>query len=78
MRGWVASSCPVSCPLLPNKLLTGAGKLLLGRGKAPHGKGIRKRKPTSLPIASVKNKTTFRKEKISVECSGQALAQRRS
>lgn len=35
-------------------------------------------KPTSLPIASVKDKTTFRKEEISVECSGQALAQRRS
>lgn len=32
-------------------------------------------KPTSLPIASVRDKTTFRKKKISVECSGQALAQ---
>lgn len=35
-------------------------------------------KPTSLPIASVRDKTTFGKEKISVECSGKALAQRRS
>lgn len=74
----MASSCPVSCPLLPNKLLTSPGELLLGQGESSPRERHSEEKPTSLPIASVRDKTTFRKEEISVECSGQALAQRRS
>lgn len=77
VRGWVASSRPRFCPLLPNKLLTSPGELLLGQGEAPHGKDLWKRNPPAFRCLSY-DKTTFRKEEIHVECSGQALAQRRS
>lgn len=58
----------------PGKPLTGHGKLLPGLGEAPHVKGIWKK--SWQPSHSLRDRTTFRKEEVSVERSGQPLVQR--
>lgn len=63
VRGWVASSCPGFCPLLPNKLLTGPGKLLLEQGEAPHEKDIWKRNPPAFPLPQLGTKLPSERRK---------------
>ena len=73
----MAPSCPAACPpAWQTSHRSRRAPARAGRG-SPRERDSEK-KPASLPVPSVRDKTTFRKEEISVERSGQPPAQRRS